>query len=128
MTQRSAEVASDGAPEEEPVLLGKGTVEPEGRAEELVVLLGPLRPHVQRGGIAREMHDHEHDPRDAQENEQRPREALAEVRDHVRLLTLMRKPSHARSGRIVDEWLAALPDRARAMRHYTGSQPRRSGR
>ena len=93
MTQRAAEVAVDGAPEEEAVLLGEGAIEAERCAEDLVILLGAFRAHVQRGGIAGEVHHHEHDPRDAEENEQRPREPLGEIRDHIQLLTLMRDPS-----------------------------------
>src|SRR6185369_8698605 len=96
MTQRAAEVAVGGAPEEEPVLLGERAIEAESRAEDLVVLLGAFRAHVQGGGIAGEMHDHEHDPRDAEENDQRPREPLAEIRDHIQLLTLMRDPGSSK--------------------------------
>src|SRR5512132_109609 len=118
MTQRTAEVAVGGAPEEEPVLLGEGAIEAESRAEDLVVLLGAFRAHVERGGIAGEMHDHEHDPRDAEEHEERPREPLAEIRDHIQLLTLMRDPSTcsplmstgASRGPVL------LRDRARSMR------------
>src|SRR6266851_5022418 len=90
MTQRAAEVAVGRPPEEEPVLLGERAIEPESRAQDLVVLLGALGAHVERGGVAREVHDHEHDPRDAEEDEECPREPLAEIRDHIQLLTLVR--------------------------------------
>jgi hypothetical protein len=90
VTQRAAEITLGRAPEEEAVLLGQRTIEAERRAQDLVVLLGALGAHVERGGVAREVHDHEHDPRDAEEDEECPRESLAEIRDHIRLLTLVR--------------------------------------
>jgi hypothetical protein len=74
-----------------PYCSGSGRSKPRGRAQDLVVLLGALGPHVERGRIAREVDDDEHDRGDPEEHECRPRQALEEIRNHIGLLSLVRE-------------------------------------
>ena len=82
VTQRLPEVAPHRALEEAHVLDRHRIVEAHRGAELRDVLRGGVGGQQERGGIAGQVQDQEHDHRDAEEHEQRLPEAPPQVRLH----------------------------------------------